>query len=479
MTDDLDVGLNIIDCIEHEHIFASLFRDPTEWRAWFSALRVVFGLPLDEDDLALFKQCTAREQPRGPYQEVWFCAGRRAGKSFILALIATFLAIFRDYRKHLAPGERGTVMVIAADRKQARVIMRYVRGMLALPTLKPLVERETADSFDLSNSVTIEIATASYKTVRGYTLVAALLDEIAYFESGDFSSNPDDEILSALRPAMVTIPGAMLLCASNPHGKFGAMWTTFERHYGNEDSRVLVWKAPTRVMHPSIPQSVVDDAIASDPDRAQSEWLAEFRSDLSKFIERMIVEGLVIQGRYELPPNCETEYVAFADPSGGANDSFVLAIAHLKELKADGSESIAVLDVVREFRAPLMPESVVAEICDILRRYRLDRIVGDAYGKNWVFEAFKKHNITYEESELTKNEIYLNALPLLMQGRCELLDNKRLVAQIASLERRTSRAGRESIAEPQRQGFHDDVANGALGALVLATGKGVSVWLRL
>jgi len=479
MTDDLDTGLNIIDCIEHEHIFASLFRDPTEWAAWFSFLRVVFGLSLDDADRALFKQCTGREQPTGPYLEVWAQCGRRAGKSFILALIATYLAVFRDYRKYLACGERGTIMVIAADRKQARVIMRYIRGMLALPALKPLLERETADSFDLAHSVTIEVATTSYKTVRGYTLVAALCDEIAFFESGDFSSNPDDEILSALRPAMVTIPGAMLLCASNPHGKFGAMWTTFEKHYANEDSRVLVWKAPTRVMHPSIPQSVVDDAIASDPDRAQSEWMAEFRSDLAKFIERMIVEGLVIPGRHELPPQRDQEYVAFADPSGGASDSFVLAIAHLKELNAEGTESIAILDLVREYRAPLMPESVVADVCDNLRRYRLDRVVGDAYGKNWVFEAFKKNDIVYEESELTKNEIYLNALPLLMQGRCELLDNPRLVAQIASLERRTSRAGRESIAEPQRQGFHDDVANAALGALVLATGKGVSVWLRL
>jgi hypothetical protein len=137
------------------------------------------------------------------------------------------------------------------------------------------------------------------------------------------------------------------------------------------------------------------------------------------------------------------------------------------------------LDLVREYRSPMMPESVVAEICDILRQYNIDTVVGDAYGKNWVFGAFRNNDITYEESELTKNEVYLNALPLLMQGRVELLDNRRLVEQVISLERKTSRAGRESIAEPQRQGFHDDVANAALGALVLATGKGRSVWLRL
>ena len=34
-------------------------------------------------------------------------------------------------------------MVVAAGRKQARVIMRYVKGLLAIETLVSLVENET------------------------------------------------------------------------------------------------------------------------------------------------------------------------------------------------------------------------------------------------------------------------------------------------------------------------------------------------
>ena len=36
----------------------------------------------------------------------------------MLALVAVFLAAFFDYRPYLSPGERGTILVIAADRKQ-------------------------------------------------------------------------------------------------------------------------------------------------------------------------------------------------------------------------------------------------------------------------------------------------------------------------------------------------------------------------
>ena len=45
-------------------------------------------------------------------------------------MIAVFLAAFRDWRPYLGPGEVGTIMVICADRKQARVIMRYCLGLL-------------------------------------------------------------------------------------------------------------------------------------------------------------------------------------------------------------------------------------------------------------------------------------------------------------------------------------------------------------
>ncbi len=60
-----------------------------------------------------------------------------------MALVAVYLACFRDYRRFLQPGERGTVMVLARDRKQARTIFRYVRGLLTgVPMLQRLVLRK-------------------------------------------------------------------------------------------------------------------------------------------------------------------------------------------------------------------------------------------------------------------------------------------------------------------------------------------------
>jgi hypothetical protein len=81
-------------------------------------LKVLFGVPLDDVELAIFQECTGRTAPApSGYNEASLICGRRGGKSLVLALIATYLAVFRDYRPYLTAGERGTIMIIAADRK--------------------------------------------------------------------------------------------------------------------------------------------------------------------------------------------------------------------------------------------------------------------------------------------------------------------------------------------------------------------------
>jgi len=73
-------------------------------------------------------------------------------------------------------------MVIAVDRKQARTIMRYVKGLLSsVPMLAKIIEDSTRETINLQNRVTIEVHTASFRSTRGYTIVAALCDELAFW----------------------------------------------------------------------------------------------------------------------------------------------------------------------------------------------------------------------------------------------------------------------------------------------------------
>ncbi len=429
------------------------------WRAFVAAL---FTQKLAADELGAFTQCTGlRDQGETKYREAWLPIGRRGGKSRALALIAVYLAVCEDWTPYLVPGERGHIVVLAAQTKQARVIMNYVKAALGDERLKGLVERDLAETIDLAGQVTIEVVTASISAVRSRTILCALCDEIAFWRSDETSANPDAEILNALRPAMATIPGALLLAASSPYARKGQLWEMYHRYYGKPEGP-LVWKAPTWIMNPTVPQSFLDEEYDRDPVAADAEYGAEFRSDVAAFITREAVEAAVHTGRIELAPGMGVQYRAFTDPSGGISDSMTLAIAH-----KEGDRII--LDVLREARPPFNPDTVVTEFTAVLRDYGITEVKGDHYAGEWPREAWRKNGISYIVSEYFKSDIYLNWLPILNAGRAELLDNSRLINQACALERKTSRSGKDSIDHPPMG--HDDVVNVAAGAMMLAAGQ--------
>lgn len=93
--------------LDDPRVFRDVIKDHATWGAWRGFLKALFGLPMEEAEAALLRDCTGRTSlPTAVFGAAWLVCGRRAGKSFALALIAVFLACFRDYRPHLAMGER-------------------------------------------------------------------------------------------------------------------------------------------------------------------------------------------------------------------------------------------------------------------------------------------------------------------------------------------------------------------------------------
>lgn len=455
--------IDILAACRDRNLFGQWFRRPDTWRVWFAFLAALFALPMDEDQLALYRHHTRRTvPPSSPASEAWLVVGRRGGKSFVMALVAVYLACFRRYRRHLQPGERATILVIAADRRQARTIMRYVDGLLSnIPMLGKMVQNQTTESVDLTNSVTIEVGTASHRSTRGYTFAAVLCDELAFWRTDD-SAEPDYAILDAIRPGMATIPGAMLLCASSPYARRGALWDAYRRHWAQEGAP-LVWKGTTREMNASVPQKLIDEATERDAASARAEYLAEFRADMEMLLTREAVLACVAPGAAERPRLPGIRYHAFADPSGGSSDSMTLAVAHCEG-------EIVVLDAVREAVPPFSPQQVVSDFAATMASYGVRAVTGDRYGGEFLRELFRRHGIEYRLSDKTRSDLYLSLVPAINSGRVSLLGLPRLEAQLVALERRTSRAGRDLVDHPP--GGHDDVANAVAGALMVALDAG-------
>ena len=457
----------ILETMSDPALFKSWFSLPS-WDSWRAVLAALFGLPMTKRELRLYRKITGRRKaPKKAVEEAWLVVGRRGGKSLIVALIAVYLACFRSWAAHLAPGERGIIMVIACDRRQARVIFRYIKALIdGVPMLAAMIQRETQSEIDLTNSVTLEVHTANFRSVRGYTVLAALCDELSFWRSDSYA-NPDTEIIASLEPAMTTVPGSLLIGLSSPYRRNGLLWERFRDHFGRDGDPILVVRAASRVMNPTLSKRRIAEKFERDPVGAAAEYGAEFRSDITGFLDHDWIECAVDESRPpELPPQDRLQYFAFTDPSGGRSDAFTLGIAHHED-------GVSVLDVCRGRSPPFNPSDVVGEFSEVLKRYNLHTVNGDHYSAEWCTECFREAGIQYEASKLTKSEIYIETGPLFATGAVRIPDHRQLLNELRMLERRTAPSGKDTVEHPPRS--HDDYSNSACGALLAASHRSVEI----
>lgn len=453
--------MRLREALEQPGVFGHAFAGPS-WGPWRTIAAGMDGLLLDEGESALWRDVTGRpEPPETPATELWVVAGRRSGKTRFAAAVATHAAISVDPAV-LAPGEMGVALLCAVDQRQAQVALGYCRALLeGSPLLRRLIGRQTSDAIELKNRCRIEVRSSNYRSVRGLTLLACVVDEIAFLRD-EQSAVPDVELVRAVRPGLSTT-GGRLVCVSSPWAKRGVLWDRYRRHYG-KPGKVLVVQAPSTLLHPGLDAVLIAEARADDAESAGAEWDGAFRGDLESFISTALVEELTAPGVTERPPRAGVTYYAFVDAaSGTGRDSFTAAVAHGEE--RDGRH-VAVLDAVLEVRPPFNPSAVVEEVAQCLARYGLTTAQSDAYAGGLVVDLFRKHDIIVTQDAPTRSELYLGFLPLASSRRVELLDDERLHRQLVGLERRRRAAGRELVDHPPN--LHDDRANACVGALLLA-----------
>lgn len=421
------------------------------WHAWRVVLAGAFGLQLSVADAIEFARLTGGRTPlAAACNELHLYAGRRAGKDKIAAAIAVYLACLRPWT--LSIGEVGVVLVLAADRDQAKVAFGYIRGLLeASPLLSQEIASITADRITLASGIEIQVGTSDHTAVRGRTLLCVIADEFAFW-----GHEQATEVLRAVRPGMASQPAAMLVVITSLYSQRGPVFETFRRYYGASDPRVLVVRGATLDFNPTIDAAFIAAELERDPAAARAEYLSEFRSDLEGFLDTALVDAATRASPRELPflstsrDGGPVHYFAALDVSGGRNDATAAAIAHRDHDRV-------IVDACRRWPSPHDPVSVAAEVAAFLGEYRLNCAIADQYGAEVVRTVYRDAGVSLSAAEVNRSEAYLHCLPLFTSGRIEIPDEPRLRAELLALERRTGRSGKDSIDHPP--GSHDDVAN--------------------
>ena len=470
------MSLSIIQAAKDKNLFRPYLQGSGEnlrsWHNWLTCLRVIYGLPVRKpEDLALIRQCTGRDpsqlDPNG-YNTVLLLVGRRGGKSKVSGLIGGYEALFSGKEKLLSPGEIPCVTITSPTRDQSSIIKSYLRAALGSPLLDETVvdEAKKRPSFELDNGVNVRVLTGDFRTVRGFSQLCVVVDEICFFGyTEEIKVKNDTELIRSIKPSLLTTKGR-LICVSTKYAPRGWAYATHKRCFGNDSSKILVWDATSRTMNPTLSQEAIDEEIAMDPEAGKAEYLNQWREDAAIFLPREVIEAVVVLGRNELLPRSKTNYQAFCDLSGGRSDSATLAIAHKDKRKI-------IIDFLKEWRAPFSPYAVIGEMADDFLRH----VWGDRYSAEFTAQAFRSNGISYRSSDKNKSALYLELLPRICSKEIELLDSERLITQLSSLERRCRSGGKDSIDHGPNQ--HDDLSNVVAGVASIASRRTIKPGVKI
>ena len=188
----------VLDAMDDEAMFKSSFEGES-WNGWRVILKAALCLPMTRDEIAFFRSVAGgRDLPSKPVRELWIIAGRRSGKDSVASALACHAAALFDQGHRLRGGEKPMVALLACDRDQSQIVLGYIRSFFErIPMLSALVSRSTTSGFELSNGVTVSVATNSFRAVRGRSILLAILDECAFYKS-ETSSSPDTELYKSI-----------------------------------------------------------------------------------------------------------------------------------------------------------------------------------------------------------------------------------------------------------------------------------------
>lgn len=471
--------------------FADAIADPrllkTAWGTFSkeqqSVCRMIYGLPLDNEDMAIWHALhnggtyddlytlvnvhdsgVAYIEGR-EYTDVTLIIGRRAAKTCIGDFLLSYEALCGGHKSRLQMEDQEPIFLqVAQDLGSAIKGMRgytlsYLKsspaGRAALGDLQYSV---TQRSIKLAGCGTISVGPPNIKVGRGDSIPCAVMDEIAYWQSDLKSAAPDEEVEKAIEYGMSQFsPYDKRIKLSTPYTEEGLLWKTQQigthgRFVKDPTVRAglthkLVLQGPSPLLkNPTITRVFLTEKRAKDPTAFDREIGAKFSKSVSGYLAPALIARAVADSPHERPPVSGVYYVAAIDPAL-KHDAFPLSIGHMEQ------GGVFVQDLLRSWQGsrenPLDPGIIMGLVGQIVTRYGCRSVMSDQHESGSLQSLAMHEGFSLEAFVLThktKGQVWKDFLNLLTQDKLRLLDHPHLVQELHGLERILSPTHVERIA---------------------------------
>jgi hypothetical protein len=114
--------------------------------------------------------------------------------------------------------------------------------------LVSLVEDVQATEVRLTNRTSVVTFPFTAVALRGWSVPAGFLDEVAFYRTESGEANTDAEVLTAVRRGWLAFMHSRIVLSSTPYLRSGVLWDAHRRAWGQDDLDTLVWCAASALI---------------------------------------------------------------------------------------------------------------------------------------------------------------------------------------------------------------------------------------
>jgi hypothetical protein len=464
-----------------------------------SALRIFYGLPLDEEglrDYAVFRGRAKFDrlgyvvdvEPATDYvplehDEAVAIFGRRSAKtSGFLAFIVAYESLLGGHMQFVSKKQEAVNFVVAQKMEVAQAILRdFIEPLISSsPLMEKEISKSNTEGIRLKNGVRIAPAPPTIKAFRYFAIPVMAIDEASFFYKDAESANPDYEVIRAAEPAQAQFPNRKMVVASTIYTKQGIVWDAQEagcygENLGDDDDRkpkfkhVLVMQAPTPAMqNPAIELAGGRKWFERQHRKDSEAYDREILNRAVDSISGLFSEDMMRAAILDSPSRRECEdfdpqtktchpkhyYVAALDPAFRGDD-FAFTVGHYEREKG------FVQDYLQKWsprESKLNPALILDEVKVILDQFHVEGVYSDQYQLESLQQLAIDRGFSIIGQDFTANskaKMFGSFLQLMRNNRIKLLRNHEQYQQFMWTQRTVGHGGYIRVSAPL--GKHDDL----------------------
>lgn len=371
-----------------------------------------------------------------------------------------------------SPGVPRVALAAAPDLKLARQMVRTARAYAEQdPRIAPTILSSGADSIlferrdGLVSAVEALAASAGGRATRGRRYLEVVLDEAAFFRTGDGSYEVNDkDVFQSVEARCI----GRIWLGSTPWVAENLVWQLYERNFGKPGD-ALAAKLPTLLVRTEErTRRMVEAVRARDPDRAAQEYDCElpgiggerFFASVDRSVDRELVPRVALEPGWSATIGLDL---------GQVRDSTAAVAVHRSRA---GELVIAdVLELRPKRGAPLPLRTIMPDVCSFAERHGQRILWADHHllveARQHLPPGFQLKPVPSGNEEKVRR--YARSRELFQAGNVRIPGMyARLVAQLGAVVAKPQPGGGTSIIHPRVGGSHGDVAAAAVVALALS-----------